>query len=100
MTQPSVYSNSPAQGPGNRDPFSLTDSEIEAALSTQIARVNSRLEHYEQIRKMTVMKNDFPSEVRSVNVFQKVKVDRKVVAERYRKEIEEVYCSLAEGVPD
>jgi long-subunit acyl-CoA synthetase (AMP-forming) len=100
MTQPSVYSNSPAQGPGNRDPFSLTDSEIEAALSTQIARVNSRLEHYEQIRKMTVMKNDFPPEVRSVNVFQKVKVDRKVVAERYRKEIEEVYCSLAEGVPD
>jgi long-subunit acyl-CoA synthetase (AMP-forming) len=77
-----------------RDPFSLTDSEIEAALSTQIARVNSRLEHYEQIRKMTVMKNDFPSEVRSVNVFQKVKVDRKVVAERYRKEIEELYSSL------
>jgi long-subunit acyl-CoA synthetase (AMP-forming) len=49
---------------------------------------------------MTVMKNDFPSEVRSVNVFQKVKVDRKVVAERYRKEIEELYSSLAAGVPD
>jgi hypothetical protein len=35
--------------------------------------------------------------VRSINVFQKIKVDRKVVAERYRKEIDEIYSGASEG---
>jgi hypothetical protein len=39
------------------------------------------------------MKDDFPSEVRSVNIFQKIKVDRKIVAQRYQKEIDEIYLS-------
>jgi hypothetical protein len=39
------------------------------------------------------MKDDFPPEVRGVNVFQKIKVDRKEVAQRYQKEIEEIYLS-------
>jgi long-chain acyl-CoA synthetase len=80
-----------------RDPFSLSESEIEAALGTQIARVNGRLEHYEQIRRIAVIKNDFPPEVRSVNVFQKIKVDRKAVAERYQREIDEIYSFPVEG---
>jgi hypothetical protein len=44
-----------------------------------------------------VMKSGFPSEVRSVNVFQKIKVDRKAVAERYQEEIEALYSSGTEG---
>jgi long-subunit acyl-CoA synthetase (AMP-forming) len=63
----------------------------------QIERVNRRLEHYEQIRKFVVLNEDFPSEVRSINVFQKIKVDRKALAERYRKEIDEIYSGASEG---
>jgi long-chain acyl-CoA synthetase len=81
----------------NRDPSTLSNSEIEAALWTQIARVNGRLESYEQIRKIAVMNNDFAPEVRSINVFQKIKVDRKVAAERYQREIDEIYSLSAEG---
>jgi long-chain acyl-CoA synthetase len=81
----------------NRDPSTLSNSEIEAALWTQIARVNGRLESYEQIRKIAVMNDDFAPEVRSINVFQKIKVDRKVAAERYQREIDEIYSLSAEG---
>ncbi len=81
----------------NRAPSTLSNSEIEAALWVQIARVNGRLECYEQIRKIAMMKNDFPPEVRSINVFQKIKVDRKVAAERYQREIDEIYSLSAEG---
>jgi long-chain acyl-CoA synthetase len=81
----------------NRAASTLSNSEIEAALWAQIARVNGRLECYEQIRKIAVMKNDFPPEVRSINVFQKIKVDRKVAAERYQHEIDEIYSLSAEG---
>jgi long-chain acyl-CoA synthetase len=84
----------------NRDPLSLSDAEIETALWTPIARVNGRLEHHEQIRKFAVMKSDFPPEVRSLNVFQKIKVDRKVVAERYQKEIDEIYSLPVAGDPE
>jgi hypothetical protein len=43
--------------------------------------------------------DDFPPEVRSVNVFQKIKVDRKAVAERYQEQIDEIYTAVLEGVP-
>lgn len=43
------------------------------------------------------MENDFPPELRSVNVFQKIKVDRKVAAERYQKEIDEISALPATG---
>ena len=46
---------------------------------------------------IAMMKNDFPPEVRSINVFQKIKVDRKVAAERYQREIDEIYSLSAEG---
>ena len=75
----------------------LSAADISAALWTQIDRVNGRLESYERIRKILVLKNDFSAEARSVNVFQKVKVDRAAVATRYENEIAEIYSSDAEG---
>jgi hypothetical protein len=51
---------------------------------------------YEHIHQI-VMENDFPPELRSVNVFQKIKVDRKVAAERYQKEIDEISALPATG---
>jgi long-chain acyl-CoA synthetase len=81
----------------HREIVDLTASEIEAALWTQIGRVNVRLEEYEQIRKFVVMSEPFPEIVRSINQFQKVKVDRKAVAERYQMEIESIYATPALG---
>jgi len=81
----------------NREVASLSDSEIEAALRTQIEHVNSRLEHYERIRKFAVMAADFPTDVRSVNVFQKVKVERRMIAARYQREIDAIYSTTAAG---
>ena len=75
----------------------LSDEMIEATLWPQIARVNARLEVYEQIRKIAVVRDDFPDEVRSINQFQKVKVDRKMVAERYWREIEAIYHAAPTG---
>jgi long-chain acyl-CoA synthetase len=75
----------------------LTESDVRSALWSQIERVNRRLEHYEQIYKFLVLNEDFPSEVRTINVFQKIKIDRKAVAERYRKEIDEIYSGASEG---
>ena len=51
------------------------------------------IERYEQIRKVAVMSDDFPTEVRSINHFQKVKVDRDVVATRYQRDIEAIYST-------
>ncbi len=81
----------------NRAAASLTEDEITAALWTQIERVNARLEHYERIREIVVVPEDFSDEVRSINVFQKVKVDRKAVADRYRETIEAIYAPAALG---
>jgi len=51
----------------------------------------SMLEEAERIRKIAVLKDDFPETVRSVTAFQKIKVDRKAVKELYREEIERIY---------
>ncbi len=81
----------------NRAVTNLTPEQIEAALWTQIDRVNARLEHYERIREIAVLQEEFSAAVRSINVFQKVKVDRKAVAERYRETIEAIYAPAALG---
>jgi long-chain acyl-CoA synthetase len=78
----------------SKDEASLADGAIETLLWRQIDLVNERLEHYEKIRKIALMPTDFPTEVRSVNVFQKIKIDRQLVAERYRREIDEIYSSI------
>ena len=75
----------------------LSAAEVRTALWSQIERVNGRLESYEQIRKIAVIENDFPAKARSVNVFQKIKVDREVVEACYRKEIDDVYSLDSKG---
>ncbi|MGE5218882.1 MAG: AMP-dependent synthetase/ligase [Chloroflexota bacterium] len=81
-----------------RDEASLADGEIETLVWRQIDTVNERLEHYEKIRKIALMRTDFPTEVRSINVFQKTKIDRQLVAKSYRREIDEIYASSGGGV--
>lgn len=49
------------------------------------------------IRKIAVMQIDFPPEIRSVNAFQKIKVDHEAVAWHYQQEIEKIYSSVPEG---
>jgi long-chain acyl-CoA synthetase len=80
-----------------KDEATLTENEIESSLRRRIELVNERLEHYEKIRKFALMPADFPAEVRRVNVFQKIKIDRKLVAERYRLLIEGIYASAESG---
>jgi long-chain acyl-CoA synthetase len=75
----------------NCDMEILSDADIDAAIWTQVACVNGRLEFYEQIKRIAVLREEFPPEVRSINQFQKVKVDRKMVAERYRSEVDAIY---------
>ena len=70
---------------------SLTNEQIEKAIWTQIEHVNARLEHYEKICKFALIETDFPLEVRSINIFQKVKVDRQAAVMRYRSKIDEIY---------
>ena len=43
------------------------------------------------------MQDYFSDEVRTVTVFQKIKVDRKAVEQRYQKEIDEIYGLAEEG---
>jgi long-chain acyl-CoA synthetase len=71
----------------------LTEEEIEAVLQWRVEQINRRLEAFEQIRKLVVKAEDFPSEVRSVTAFQKIKIDRKAVEARYREEIACLYSA-------
>jgi len=81
-----------------KDEVELTEAEVETFLWRRITAVNERLEHYEKIRKIVLMATDFPAEIRSVNVFQKIKIDRKLVAEYYQLEIDRIYSSAAGGI--
>jgi long-chain acyl-CoA synthetase len=82
-----------------RDERSLSEDDINSALWSQIDRINARLEPYEQIQRIAVLQEDFPPAVRSVNVFQKIKVDRQAAAAGYANEIEMIYASATEGDP-
>jgi len=75
----------------SRDIATLSETEITAALSSQIERVNGRLESYERIRRIAVVPSEFPADVRSINHFHKVKVNREQVAARYRLQIDAIY---------
>jgi long-chain acyl-CoA synthetase len=75
----------------HKENAALTEREIAAALQSRIDQLNQRLEQFEKVRRFAIMRDDFSDEVRTVTVFQKIKVDRKAVEHRYQKEIEEIY---------
>ena len=79
----------------HKENAALTEREIATALQSRIDQLNQRLEQFEKVRRFAVMRDDFSDEVRTVTVFQKIKVDRKAVEQRYQKEIDEIY-GLAE----
>jgi len=74
-----------------RPEFSLSAGEIEAVIQSRIEEINGRLEEYERIRKIAVMPTDFSPEVRCVTVFQKIKIERKIVEQRFEKLISAIY---------
>ena len=78
-------------GEFHKEESALTESEITIALQSRIDQINGRLEQFEKIRKFAVIDDDFPEEVRSITVFQKIKIDRKVVEARYQKAIGKIY---------
>jgi long-chain acyl-CoA synthetase len=84
-------------GEFHKEESALTESEIATVLQSRIDQINARLEQFEKIRKFAVMQNDFSDQVRTVTVFQKIKVDRKAVERRYYKEIEGIYGLAEEG---
>jgi long-chain acyl-CoA synthetase len=81
----------------NKEESALVATEIATVLQSRIDQINARLEEFEKIRKFAVVQSDFSDEVRTVTVFQKVKIDRKAVAELYQKEIAELYSPIAQG---
>ena len=76
---------------------SLTEREIEALIQSRIEQINLRLETVERIRRIAVMAEDFPDDVRSVSAFQKIKVDRIAVQARYQEQISAIYPSPERG---
>jgi long-chain acyl-CoA synthetase len=81
----------------HKENAALTEREIATALQFRIDQLNQCLEQFEKVRRFAVMRDDFSDEVRTVTVFQKIKVDRKAVEQRYQKEIEEIYGLAEEG---
>jgi len=79
-----------------REIASLSDTEITAALWSQIERVNGRLEVYERIRRIAVLPSEFSADVRSINQFHKVKVNREQVAARFQQQIDVIYAPEGE----
>ena len=79
-----------------RPETTLSDSDIEAAVSERVDLINAQLDHYEKIRKVAVMSHDFPEQIRSTTALQKIKIDRQAVEERYPKEIEFIYAGAIE----
>ena len=75
----------------------LADGDVEAVMQSRIDQINARLEEVEKIRKIIVMRHGFPTEVRSVTVFQKIKIDRSAVEKLYEKEIKSIYTQVVEG---
>ena len=76
----------------SKEESTLTDDDIQRMVWARVQMINEGLEHYEQVRKVSVLNGDFPQNVRSATGFlQKRKVDRKEVGKLYQREIEEIY---------
>jgi long-chain acyl-CoA synthetase len=80
----------------DKEETALVEDEMATVLQSRIDQINARLEQSEKIRKFAVLQTDFSDEVRTVTVFQKIKIDRKAVAELYQKEIAELYSPIAQ----
>ncbi len=76
----------------SKEESTLTDDDIQRMVWARVQMINEGLEHYEQVRKVSVLNGDFPQNVRSATGFlQKRKVDRKEMGKLYQREIEEIY---------
>jgi long-chain acyl-CoA synthetase len=74
----------------------MSDRQVEAVLGQRVDLINAQLDRYEKIRKVAVMSNDFPEELRSMIALQKIKIDRQALEDRYRAEIEAIYSSAGQ----
>jgi long-chain acyl-CoA synthetase len=74
----------------------LAETEIAGVLQSRIDQINKHLEEFEKIRKFAIVHSDFSDKVRTVTAFQKIKIDRKAVAELYQKEIAQLYPPVAQ----
>jgi long-chain acyl-CoA synthetase len=75
----------------------LNDGDIKARIRLDIDEINRSLEAHERIRDFALVDAEFPPEVRSVTVFQKIKVDRRAVEERYKEMINAIYSTASQG---
>ena len=76
----------------SKEESTLTDDDIQRMVWARVQMINEGLEHYEQVRKVSVLNGDFPQNVRSATGFlQKRKVERKEMGKLYQREIEEIY---------
>jgi len=76
----------------SKEESTLTDDDIQRMVWARVQMINEGLEHFEQVRKVSVLNGDFPQNVRSATGFlQKRKVDRKEMGKLYQREIEEIY---------
>ena len=71
-------------------PQAAGDAAIRAAIQTQIDEVNQTLARVEQVKKFTILARPFGIETGELTPTMKIK--RKVVAERYAREIDAMYA--------
>ena len=69
----------------------LSDRDVQAALKQRVDMINTQLDRYGKIRKIAVISDHFPEELRSPTALQKINIDRHAVEDRYRAEIETIY---------
>jgi long-chain acyl-CoA synthetase len=78
------------------DATSLTDApQIKSAIQTQIDQVNQALARVEQVKKFAILAAPFG--IDSGELTPTLKIKRKVVAQKYAKEIEAMYAEAAEA---
>ncbi len=80
-----------------KDESLLNDADIEAMIQSRINEINGGLEDYARIRKIAVMKSDFARDVRTFTMLQKIKIERKIVEDRYKNEINAIYSTASRG---
>ena len=81
----------------NKNESALGAEEMERLLFSRVEKINAGLEDVEKIRKIVVLNDDLPPSVRGLTAIQKVKIDRKAVAERYAREIAAIYGTPGKG---